>query len=97
MEVDEIYEELKKVKEPISGEDIVSLGIVSRIIKEDHKVLIFLNLVRRTPRGPFGMALHWPVYAKIIREIVKVLGEKLPDFEIIDDVSLQRYYPLEEV
>lgn len=97
MEIEEIYEELKKVKEPISGEDIVSLGIVSNIIKENRKIIIFLSLARRTPRGPFSFAAHWHVYARIIKDIVNVLEDKVPEFEILDDMSFQRYYPLEEV
>ncbi|MPW38549.1 hypothetical protein GBV73_02385 [Thermococcus sp. 101 C5] len=96
MEIEEIYKELKKVKEPISGEDIVSLGIVSMIMEEDNKVVIFLGLARRTPRSPFEMAVNWAVHARIVKDIVKVLEGKV-NFEIIDDMTFQRYYPLEEV
>ena len=96
MEIEEIYEELKKVKEPISGEDIVSLGIVSLIRKEDNKMIIFLGLARRTPRHPFEMAVNWTIHARIVKDIVQVLEGKA-NFEIIDDMTFQRYYPIEEV
>jgi len=96
LEIEEIYEELKKVKEPISGEDIVSLGIVSLIRKEDDKVMIFLGLARRTPRHPFEMAVNWAVHSRIVKDIVKVLEGKV-NFEIVDDMTFQRYYPIEEV
>ena len=71
MEIEEIYEELKKVKEPISGEDIISLGIVSLIRKEDNKMIIFLGLARRTPRHPFEMTVNWAVHARIVKDIIK--------------------------
>jgi len=96
LEIEEIYEELKKVKEPISGEDIVSLGIVSLVRKEDNKVIIFLGLARRTPRRPFEMAVNWIIHVRIVKDIVKVLEGKV-NFEIIDDMTFQRYYPREEV
>ena len=96
MEIEGIYEELKKVKEPISGEDIVSLGIVSLIRKEDNKVIIFLGLARRASRHPFEMAVNWAIHARIVKDIVKVLEGKV-NFEIIDDMTFQRYYPIEEV
>lgn len=96
MEIEEIYKELKKVKEPISGEDIVSLGIVSLIRKEDNKVIIFIGLARRTPRHPFEMAVNWTIHARIVKDIVQVLEGKA-NFEIIDDMTFQRYYPIEEV
>jgi len=96
LEIEEIYEELKKVKEPISGEDIISLGIVSLIRKEDNKMIIFLGLARRTPRHPFEMAVNWAVHARMIKDIVKVLEGKV-NFEIIDDMTFQKYYPIKEV
>jgi len=96
LEIEEIYKELKKVKEPISGEDIVSLGIVSLIRKEDNKVIIFIGLARRTPRHPFEMAVNWTIHARIVKDIVQVLEGKA-NFEIIDDMTFQRYYPIEEV
>jgi metal-sulfur cluster biosynthetic enzyme len=97
LEIEEIYKELEKVIEPTSGEDIVKLGIVSKIIKENNKFLIFLSLARRTPWSPFEMAMNWTVHAKIVKEIVKVLEEKIADFEIYDDMTLQRYYPIKGV
>ncbi|WP_324735562.1 iron-sulfur cluster assembly protein [Thermococcus sp. SY098] len=97
MKIDRIYELLKTVKEPISGENIVKLGIVSKIVKDNGKIVIYLDLARRTPQSPFEMAITWTVHAKIVREIVKVLEDKIPEFEIIDSMTLQRYYPLEEV
>ncbi|NJE07370.1 hypothetical protein E3E31_02270 [Thermococcus sp. M39] len=97
MKIEEIYKELEKVIEPVSGENIVRLGLVSKIIRDDDKILIFLSLARRTPRHPFGMAVNWPIHVRIVKDIVKVLEDKIPDFEIIDDMTFQRYYPLEEV
>jgi len=97
LELDSIYELLKTVKEPISGEDIVKLGIVARIVKDNNRIIIYLDLARRAPKSPFEMAVIWTVHAKIVREIVKVLEGKVPEFEIIDNMTLQRYYPIEEV
>ncbi len=97
MEIEEIYKELKKVKEPISGEDIISLGIVSLIMRDDDKIMIFIGLARKTPRHPFGMAINWPLHARIIKDIIKVLEGKIINFEIIDDMTFQKYYPIKEV
>lgn len=97
MEINKIYKLLEDIKEPISGENIVKLGVVTKIVKEDNKIVIYLDLARRTPQSPFEMAITWTVHAKIVREIVKVLEDKIPEFEIIDSMTLQRYYPVEEV
>ena len=97
MEIDRIYKLLERVEEPISGENIVKLGIVTKIIKENDKIVIYLDLARRSPQSPFEMAVIWTVHAKIVKEIVKVLEDKVSEFEIIDSMTLQRYYPLEEV
>lgn len=97
MEINKIYKLLEDIKEPISGENIVKLGVVTKIVKDDNKIVIYLDLARRTPQSPFEMAITWTVHAKIVREIVKVLEDKIPEFEIIDSMTLQRYYPVEEV
>ncbi|AHF79754.1 Clp protease/crotonase-like domain-containing protein [Thermococcus paralvinellae] len=97
MEIDRIYELLKTVKEPISGENIVKLGIVAKIVKDNDRIVIYLDLARRSPQSPFEMAVIWTVHTKIVKEIVKVLEDKVSEFEIIDSMTLQRYYPIEEV
>ncbi|MBO8173649.1 MAG: hypothetical protein H0Z18_00170 [Thermococcus sp.] len=97
MEIDKIYKLLERVEEPISGENIVKLGIITKIVKDDNKIVIYLDLARRTPQSPFEMAVTWTLHAKIVKEIVKVLEDKVPEFEIIDSMTLQRYYPIEEV
>ncbi|WP_457753607.1 hypothetical protein [Thermococcus sp.] len=97
MEINKIYKLLEDIKEPISGENIVKLGVVTKIVKDDNKIVIYLDLARRTPQSPFEMAITWTVHAKIVKEIVKVLEDKIPEFEIIDSMTLQRYYPIEEV
>ena len=97
MEISKIYKLLEDIKEPISGENIVKLGVVTKIVRDDNKIVIYLDLARRTPQSPFEMAITWTVHAKIVREIVKVLEDKIPEFEIIDSMTLQRYYPIEEV
>ncbi|WP_048148826.1 iron-sulfur cluster assembly protein [Palaeococcus ferrophilus] len=89
---------LRKVKEPIAEMDIVSLGIVSKVMVDDEtgKVTVYLDLAHRTPHHPFEMALNWAVHARIVKDVVNVLGEKFPNLEILDSMTLQRYYPIEE-
>ncbi|ASJ16607.1 hypothetical protein A3L04_05750 [Thermococcus chitonophagus] len=91
----EILEKLRRVKNPFTGQDIVSEGLVTKVIKEDNKVIIYVAFARNTPRKPAAMAMVWPIQAKIVREIVNVLKDY--DIEILDDLTLQRYYPVEEV
>ncbi|WP_010868360.1 iron-sulfur cluster assembly protein [Pyrococcus abyssi] len=91
----EILKLLRNVKNPFTDRDIVSDGLVSKVIVEDRKVTIFVAFARNTPWKPAAMAMVWPLQAKIVKDIVEVLRDF--DVEVIDDMTLQRYYPLEEV
>ncbi|AMM53899.1 iron-sulfur cluster assembly protein [Pyrococcus kukulkanii] len=90
----EVLEKLKEVKNPFTGQDIVSEGLVTKVAKEDNKVIIYVAFARNTPRKPAAMAMVWPIQAKIVKEIVNVLKDY--EIEILDDLTLQRYYPVEE-
>lgn len=96
MRAEEILELLRKVENPFTNMDIVSEGLVTKIVVEEGKVTIYVAFARNTPGHPFVMALNWALQARIIRDMVKVLEDKLGYFEIVDDASLQRYYPLED-
>ena len=98
MRAEEILELLRNVENPITNMDIVSEGLVSKIEvdEEENIVRIYVAFLRNTPAHPFSMALNWAVQARIIRDMVKVLEGKLGYFEIVDDTSLQRYYPIDE-
>ncbi|ASI99905.1 hypothetical protein A3L02_03050 [Thermococcus celer Vu 13 = JCM 8558] len=76
--------------------DIVSEGLVSKVVVEEDRVTIYVAFARNTPVHPFAMAVNWPLQARIVRDMVKVLEDKLGYFEIVDDTSLQRYYPLDD-
>ncbi|MFA4647408.1 iron-sulfur cluster assembly protein [Pyrococcus kukulkanii] len=91
----EVLERLRKVKNPFTGQDIVSEGLVTRVDKEDNKIIIYMAFARNTPRKPAAMAMVWPIQAKIVKDIVSVLKDY--EVEILDDLTLQRYYPVEEV
>ncbi|WP_048056211.1 iron-sulfur cluster assembly protein [Pyrococcus sp. ST04] len=97
MGVKEVIDKLRNVVNPFTGIDIVSEGLVTKVIVEDRKVVIYVAFARYTPPGPFAMAITWPVQAKIAREIGRILEEEFEEVEVIDDTTLQRYYPLEEV
>ncbi len=96
MEAGEILELLRKVENPFTNMDIVTEGLVSKVEVEEDKVTIYVAFARYTPLHPFAMAVNWPLQARIIRDMVKVLEDKLGYFEIVDDTTLQRYYPLDE-
>ena len=98
MRAEEILDLLRKVENPITNVDIVSEGLVSKVEvdEEENTVRIYVAFLRNTPVHPFSMAINWAVQARIIRDMVKVLEGKLGYFEIVDDTSLQRYYPIEE-
>ncbi|ASJ03755.1 hypothetical protein A3L09_06900 [Thermococcus profundus] len=78
--------------------DIVSEGLVTKIEveEEEGKVTIYVAFARNTPLHPFAMAVNWPIQARIVRDMVNVLEDRLGYFEIVDDTTLQRYYPLDE-
>ncbi|AEC52397.1 hypothetical protein PNA2_1482 [Pyrococcus sp. NA2] len=90
----EITELLKNVKNPFTERDIVSEGLISKVMVENKKIIIFVAFSRFTPRKPAPMAMVWPLQARIVKDIVKALRGY--DIEIIDDMTFQRYYPIEE-
>ncbi len=94
MKVEEIYERLKKVKEPITEVDVVSLGLVEKVIADEDGVRVYLRLSEGL-RHPFQHALSWPVRWRIVRDVVAALEDVVP-LEILDSKTLERYYPLEE-
>ncbi|WP_457741441.1 hypothetical protein [Thermococcus sp.] len=86
---------LKSVKNPFTGVDIVTEGLVSKIVEDEDGLRIYLAFARNTPPGPVSSALAWPVQARIIRDIVEILENAgIGKFEILDDTTLQRYYPM---
>ena len=94
MRSDKVLELLKSVKNPFTEIDIVSEGLVSKVTFDEDKVVIYLAFARNTPPGPVSSALAWPLQAKIVRDIVRVLENAgIGKFEILDDTTLQRYYP----
>ena len=96
MKAEEILEALRSVENPFTNMDIVSEGLVTKIEVEEEKVVIYVAFARNTPAHPFVMALNWALQARIVKDMVKVLEDKLGYFEIVDDTTLQRYYPLDE-
>ncbi|WP_297520015.1 iron-sulfur cluster assembly protein [Thermococcus sp.] len=98
MRAEEVLNLLRKVKNPFTNMDIVSEGLVSKVeIDEDeNKVTIYVAFARNTPLHPFAMAVNWSLQARIVEDMVNVLEDRLGYFEIVDDTTLQRYYPLDE-
>ncbi len=98
MRAEEVLNLLRKVKNPFTNMDIVSEGLVSKVeIDEDEgKVTIYVAFARNTPLHPFAMAVNWPLQARIVEDMVNVLEDRLGYFEIVDDTTLQRYYPIGE-
>ncbi|GAB6101707.1 iron-sulfur cluster assembly protein [Thermococcus atlanticus] len=97
MRAEEILNLLRNVRNPFTDMDIVSEGLVTKVVVEEERAIIYVAFARNIPPQPFAMAVNWPVQANIIREMAKVLEGKLGYFEIVDDMTLQRYYPFEEV
>ncbi|MDI3475712.1 MAG: hypothetical protein PWQ95_1440 [Thermococcaceae archaeon] len=94
MNAEEIYERLRRVKEPITEMDIVSLGLVERVTVDEDGVKIYLRLAEGI-RHPFQNALSWPVRWRIVRDIVNALDD-VPKLEILEAKNLTRYYPEED-
>lgn len=90
----EVYQRLRQVKEPITEIDIVSLGLVEKVIADEDGVRIYLRLSEGL-RHPFQNALSWPVKRRIVKDIVAILDD-IARLEILDSRTLERYYPLEE-
>ena len=94
MEKREVLELLKSVKNPFTEVDIVSEGLVSKVSIEENRVVVYLAFARNTPPGPVSSALAWPIQARIVRDIVDIFQKAgIRKFEILDDTTLQRYYP----
>ncbi len=94
MKEKEVLELLKSVKNPFTEVDIVREGLVSKVLTNDDEVVIYLAFARNTPPGPVSRALAWPLQIKIVKDIVSVLEKAgIGKFEILDDTTLQRYYP----
>ncbi len=91
-----MLELLRGVENPFTNMDIVSEGLVTKVVVEEEKTTIYVAFARNIPPHPFAMAVNWPVQARIVKDMVKVLDDKLEYFEIVDDTTLQRYYPLDE-
>ncbi|AFL95997.1 hypothetical protein CL1_1801 [Thermococcus cleftensis] len=94
MKAKALHERLKRVREPITDVDIVSLGLVEAVIADEDGTRIYLRLAEGLHR-PFQHALSWPIRRRIVRDIINVLDD-VPGLEIIDARTLERYYPLEE-
>ncbi|NJE00983.1 iron-sulfur cluster assembly protein [Thermococcus sp. JdF3] len=94
MESEEIYEMLKRVKEPITEVDIVSLGLVEAVTADEEGVRVYLRLSEGVEH-PFQNALSWPVRWRIVRDVAAALDD-VAGLEILDARTLERYYPLEE-
>ncbi|QDA31321.1 DUF59 domain-containing protein [Thermococcus indicus] len=93
MESEEIYERLKRVKDPITEVDIVSLGLV-KVQADEEGVRVYLRLSEGL-HHPFQNALSWPVRWRIVRDVVNALDD-VANLEVLDARTLERYYPLEE-
>ena len=98
MRVEEIVELLKQVKNPFTEMSIVEEGLVTKVeVDEDEgKTIIYVAFARFTPLHPFAMAVNWPIQRRIVEDMVNVLEDRLGYFEIVDDTTLQRYYPLDK-
>ncbi len=82
------------MKDPVTEENIVDLGMVVSIVEGDNGIRLYLDLSRGA-HGPFMDALTWPVRKRIVRDVVSALSD-LGNVEILDARSLQRYYPEDE-
>ncbi|KUK14406.1 MAG: DUF59 domain-containing protein [Synergistetes bacterium] len=65
-----VVEELKKVKDPETGSDIVSLGLVYGMTIEGSYAEIWVSFARRLNVCPFCKAIGWTMIDKITRDIV---------------------------
>jgi len=68
-----VLEELKKVKDPETGSDIVSLGLVYGMTIEGSYAEIWVSFARRLSICPFCKAIGWTLIDRITRDIVNKL------------------------
>jgi len=97
-EAERAIELLKSVRDPITEMGIVESGILAKVQYDETegKLVVYLDLARRTPAHPFEMAINWAVHSRIVRDVVKALEDEFPNIEVVDASTLQRYYPIEE-
>lgn len=68
-----VLEELRKVKDPETESDIVSLGLVYGMTIKENYAEIWVSFARRLNICPFCKALGWTIIDKITRDIVNRL------------------------
>lgn len=67
--------ELKKIKDPETGSDIVSMGFVYGITIEENSVEVWVNFSRGMPGCFFCKVIAWNLIERISKDIVKGLSD----------------------
>ncbi|MCS7233600.1 MAG: iron-sulfur cluster assembly protein [Synergistetes bacterium] len=93
-----VLEELKKVKDPETESDIVSLGLVYGMTIKESYAEIWVSLARRLSVCPFCKALGWTIVDKITRDIVsKLEGMGFKRIKVVEAINPSiAYYGGEE-
>lgn len=71
-----VVEALKKVKDPETGSDIVSEGLIYGFtIYEDNSIKVFVSFESSTPTCNFCKAVSWTIMDRITKDITEALKD----------------------
>ncbi len=75
MNVEDVFESLRGVKDPETGASILELGLVSGVKIEDDIITVYTNFSTAMPSCKACLPIAWMVASTIVRRIEKRLKD----------------------
>ncbi len=92
-----VLDELKKVKDPETGSDIVSLGLVYGLTVKESYAEVWVEFSKRLSVCPFCKALGWLLIRRISRDIINRLRQAgFSVVKVVDSLNPSIEYGEEE-
>ena len=77
---------LSKIKEPITYVDIISIGMIKRIVVNQPYTKIYINNIYKTSRSPASMLISMHIIERLSEKIVDTLYKNgITQVEIIEE------------
>ncbi|BAL81045.1 iron-sulfur cluster assembly protein [Caldisericum exile] len=88
-----IIEALKKVKDPETGNDIISENLVYGFTPKEQYIKVFVSFEGSTPTCNFCKAISWTIIDKISSEIISALKEiGFETVEVVEELNPKLIY-----
>ncbi|HDL50606.1 MAG TPA: DUF59 domain-containing protein [Firmicutes bacterium] len=88
----EVVDILKKIKDPETGMDIVSLGLVYGFTMDRSSIDVWMDFQGNTPKCFFCKTLAWSIIEKISTEIINKLKSKFKSVRVIEATNPKIVY-----